>query len=148
MAFIPKDAKWYVAQIVVEFTVAGDPRNAVHINYLLVRADSPSEAYEKALRLGSDHETTYLNPDMKQVKARFHGLRDLNVVYEDLAHGAELLYEEKVALNQEEIGQLVRPIESLAVFKGIQKSEGPDYSSGEVVREAKRLLESSGTNGE
>jgi hypothetical protein len=53
MGFIPKDPKWYLADIVEEIRVAGDWRNVVHTNLILVRADSPDEAYEKAMALGN-----------------------------------------------------------------------------------------------
>jgi hypothetical protein len=51
MGFVPEGAEWYLAQVVIEFVVEGDARNVVHVNYLLVRAQSPDEAYQKALRL-------------------------------------------------------------------------------------------------
>lgn len=38
MAYIPKDAKWYVAEVVMECRIEGEPRNVVHVNILLVRA--------------------------------------------------------------------------------------------------------------
>jgi hypothetical protein len=147
MAFIPKGARWYIAQVVVELTVAGDARNVVHVNYLLVGADSPQEAYEKALRLGREHETTYLNANMKEVRARFCGLRNLAVVYDALEDGAELLYEEKVGLSQNELQALTKPMESLAVFRPVQEGQGPDYGSEEIRREAKKLSESGGACG-
>ena len=71
MAFIPRDAIWYIAEVVLEITVEGATENVVHIDYLLVRADSPDDAYEKALRLGREHEATYLNSDKKEVKISF-----------------------------------------------------------------------------
>jgi hypothetical protein len=142
MAYIPKDARWYIAQVVIELTVAGESRNIVHINHLLVRADSPQEAYEKALRMGGEHETTYLNADKKEVRGRFRGLRNLTVVYDALEDGAELLYEERVGLSQQELAALVNPVEALAIFKPIERSQGPDYGSEEIRREAKRLSES------
>ena len=45
MAFIPADAKWYLAEIVEQISVEGDPRSVIHTNLVLVRADSPDEAY-------------------------------------------------------------------------------------------------------
>jgi len=51
MAFIPKESKWYLAWLVEEITVEDDPRNVVHTNLMLVRADSPGEAYEVRLNL-------------------------------------------------------------------------------------------------
>lgn len=124
MAFIPRDAVWYIAEVVLEITVEGATQNIVHINYLLVRADSPEDAYEKALRLGDEHETTYLNGDKKEVKTSFRGLRNLTVVYEALEHGAELLYEEKLGVKKEVINALVQPKEQLSVFKPMDRNEG------------------------
>ena len=37
MAFIPRDAIWYIAEVVLEITVEGATENVVHIDYLLVR---------------------------------------------------------------------------------------------------------------
>lgn len=143
MAFIPKGAVWYVAQIVLEIKVEGEVRNVVHINYLLVEAKSPEEALEKTLRFGVEHETTYSNQEGKTVTISFRGLRNLTVVYDGLEDGAELLYEEKVAISQSALSALVRPKESLGIFKPIEKSSGPDYASAEIQREARRMVEQS-----
>jgi len=52
MGFIPKDAKWYLADIVEEIRVQGNRRNVVHTNLILVRADSADEEYKDAIALG------------------------------------------------------------------------------------------------
>jgi hypothetical protein len=90
MGFIPKDARWYLAGLVLEHTVEGDPRNVVHVNTHLIEADSPDEAYQKANALGRAGELEYANSDGKQVRVAFRGLRDLDVIHEDLEDGAEL----------------------------------------------------------
>src|SRR5260370_3823593 len=117
MAHIPPEAQWYVAELVVEITVEDDPRNVVHKNLVLIRADSPEEAYEKALSLGREAETFYENPAGKQVRFKFRGLSELNVIQDELDHGAELLYEQKVEVSDEEIKRWVLPKELLAVFQ-------------------------------
>jgi hypothetical protein len=61
MAYIPKGAKWYLAELVEEITVEDEPRNVVHTNVILVRADSPQEAYDRSLGLGKQSETSYEN---------------------------------------------------------------------------------------
>jgi hypothetical protein len=93
MAYIPKDARWYLADVVLEHTVESDPRNVVHVNIHLVEADSPERAYQKAYGLGRDAEQVYANSDGKEVRVVFRGLRDLNVIHEALEDGAELTYE-------------------------------------------------------
>ena len=145
MAFIPKDAIWYLAQVVLEINVEGESRNVVHVNYILVRADSAENAYDKAVRLGTQHESQYLNGKGQEVRIRFRGLRNLTVVYEALEDGAEILYEEKVGLTEEELADLVKSKACLGIFAPDQASRGPDYGSEEIRREAENLAESSGS---
>jgi hypothetical protein len=144
MAFIPENANWYLAQIVLEITVQGEAQNVIHINYLLIEAGSPEEAYAKALHLGKQHETTYPNPKKQEVNIHFRGLRNLNVIYKALEDGAEILYEQRIGVDSDEISEMIRPKEMLAVFQPMQAGSGPDYASEEVVREARTLMESGG----
>lgn len=116
MPYIPPNAKWYLADMVEEITIEDESDNIVHINLVLVRADSPDEAYQKALELGKESEISYFNTDGKSVRIIFRGLRDLNVIHEELEHGAELLYEEKIGLSDVEIRTLIRPKEVFNVF--------------------------------
>jgi hypothetical protein len=139
MAYIPKNARWFIAEVVVRIRVAGDRRDVVHANFLLVRADTPARAYVRACALGRAEEMTYRNPAGKKVTARFLGLRELHVVHDELEDGAELLFEEHVGISTAAARSLVRPRSKLAVFRPIERSPKPDYASGEVVVEAKKL---------
>ena len=134
MGYIPEDAKWYLAEIIEQITVDGDLRNVVHTNLVLVRADSPEDAYEKAMELGRAGEQSYENPDGKRVTFRFRGLRDLNVIHGGLEHGAELIYSEDVDVDESDICKWVTPKEDLGIFLQITQSPGPDYSSREVMQ--------------
>jgi hypothetical protein len=67
-------AEWYLAELVMKITVAGDPRKVVHQNLTLIRAGSPDEAYEKAINFGKDAEAEYCNPDGKAVQIGFEGI--------------------------------------------------------------------------
>jgi uncharacterized protein DUF4288 len=135
MGYILKAAKWYLADIVEQITVEGDPRNVIHTNRVLVRADSPEEAYQKALELGAAGEQVYENIDGKSVTIRFRGLRDLNVIHGELEHGTELLYSEDMELDESAIREWVTPKERLGVFRPITLSTGPDYRSRDIVEE-------------
>lgn len=135
MAFIPEDAKWFLAEIVEQITVEGDPRNVVHTNLVLVRADSPEEAYHKAAELGAAGEASYENPDGKRVSIRFRGLHDLNVIHDELEHGAEIIFSEDLSMDEAAIRKWVPAKEALGVFRPITRSRGPDYSSGEVMND-------------
>jgi hypothetical protein len=140
MAFIPKDAEWYVAEIVEEIIVEGDPRNIVHRNLNLIRAHAPEEAYQRAMELGRQGQSEYQNPGGKRVTIKFRGLSSLNVVHERLEHGAELRYFKDISVPETEIAELVKTKERLEVFKDIQPSEGPDYACKEIVDEALELI--------
>jgi hypothetical protein len=135
MGYIPKSAKWYLADIVQQITVEGDPRNVVHTNLVLVRADSPEEAYQKAIELGAAGDESYENPDGKRVTFRFRGLHDLNVIHDELEHGADLIYSEDLDLDEPAIQEWVAPKEDLGVFLPITPSTGPNYASRDVVEE-------------
>lgn len=116
MSFIPKDARWYLADVVLEHRIDGDPENVVHVNTHLVEAGSPHEAYEKALALGRAGEREYENTDGRVVRVVFRGLRELNVIHEPLEDGAEIMYAEEVGVPEERLREWVRPRERLGVF--------------------------------
>ncbi len=128
MAYIPKDARWYLADVVLEHTIEGDPRNVVHINLSLIEAASPEEAYDKAMKLEKESEQTYENTDGKQVRVVFRGLRDLNVIHDALEDGAELAYAEEIGVPESELSASLPHKYKLGVFAPRQrKGNGPNY---------------------
>jgi hypothetical protein len=135
MGYIPSDAKWYLAEIVQEISVEGDPRRVVHTNLVLVRGDSPDEAYAKAVELGTESEISYVNPDGKLVAITHCGLRDLNVIHGELEHGTELSHSEEIDMDDSAIQRYISPKEELGVFAPIKVSRGPCYISKDVVEE-------------
>jgi hypothetical protein len=140
MAYIPEDAKWYLAWVIEEIKVDGDPRNIVHINQFLIRADSPDEAYEKALEIGRESEMTYENTEGQRVVCSFRGLQDLQVIHDELEHGAELSYEEKVGVSARKIKRMVRAKEELGIFLPNERPEHPNYVANTTWGELKRTL--------
>ena len=144
MAFVPDDARWYVAELVKRIEVEADPSTVVHVELRLIRADNPDQALAEATRLGTSEEVEYANPAGRRVSIRFLGLRDLNVIHDPLEHGAELLYEEHRGLAPDVTAALVREREALSVFRPIEPSAGPDNTSAEVLAEARVRLESRG----
>ncbi|MGB6800733.1 MAG: DUF4288 domain-containing protein, partial [Candidatus Sulfotelmatobacter sp.] len=135
MGFIPKNAKWYLAYLVEEIRVEGERRNVVHTNCTLIRADSPEEAHTRAIALGKRGNSRYKNVNGKMVTIRFRGVRELNVIHDELEHGAEISFSRNVAVSEKEIKGWLLPKQRLGVFAPIQPSEGPDYASAEVIQE-------------
>jgi hypothetical protein len=138
MGYIPKDAKWYVADLIIEMRIAEESRSLIHINTVLVRADSPDDAHEKALELGRQHEHTYLNTDDRTVSVVCRGLGELNVLHDDLEHGAELIYCERVGLSEEQIRGLVKSKGQLGVFAAREPATGLNYMPKSVMDALKK----------
>jgi hypothetical protein len=80
----PEMARWYIAELTEEVTLEGDPQNVVHKKTRVIFADSPQDAYEKALTMITEHEIGYLNEHHKAIRTRFWGLRELNLSNEDM----------------------------------------------------------------
>jgi hypothetical protein len=80
----PKTTRWYVAELTEEVTLEGDPQNIVHRKTRVIFADSPQDAYEKALTMITEHEVGYLNEHRKTIRTRFWGLRELSLSNEDM----------------------------------------------------------------
>ena len=135
MAFIQDGAKWYIADLVMEVRITGQRRNVVHVNTILVRADSPQQAHDEARRLGRAAAITYRNTQAKDVRVTFRGLRDLSVVRDELEHGAELFYREMVGVTRERLKALVKPKRGLSVFSARPRRTrpGPNYMPGSVA---------------
>jgi hypothetical protein len=141
MSNIKRGAEWYVAQIIIEISVEGETQNVVHKNFVLISANSAEEAYQKAISLGKQSDDYYKNPSGKSVLLKFKGLHGLNVVYDELEDGSELLYEERFGLSSEDLMKEIVEKTQLAVFRLGGRPKTPDYSSEEIVDDAKRLLE-------
>jgi len=80
----PETSRWYIAELTEEVTLEGDPKHVVHRKTRVIFADSPEDAYEKALSMITEHELNYLNEYNKAVRTRFWGLREMNLSNEDM----------------------------------------------------------------
>ncbi len=141
MAHVPDDAEWFLAEIVEEIRVAGSKRNIVHMNFVIVHAPSPEAAYVRAVKIGKEGDTSYMNERGKQVTIRFRGLRNLDVIYDPLEDGCEIMYMEKLGVTEKGIRKLVRTKRELEVFLPIRGRPGrPNFSSKEIMDEVKKRL--------
>jgi hypothetical protein len=70
-------------------------------------------------------------------------MRALNVIHDELEHGAELLYEQKVGVCEDQLQEVLTPKSDLAIFRPWQPKDSsvPDYSSKEVMEKVKRCME-------
>ena len=141
MGYIPKDAKWWIADLVEEITIQGDSRNVVHRNTVLIRADSAEEAYKKALLLGREGNLSYQNASRKRVRIRFRGIAQLDVIHDELQHGAELFYSEEVSVPRKQIQRWVKRKRELEAFRPhrFRYPRGrPDYGARDIMEQVNR----------
>ena len=131
---------WYLADLVVQLEVEGDPRSVVHVNSCLIEAPTPEVAYDKAMALGRDTDDDYANSIGRPVRARFLGLRNLVEIYEPLEDGAEISFTERVGVSDLEARRLVSPRAELAVFRPHLPAATPDYASGQLMSEVNDIL--------
>jgi hypothetical protein len=144
MAYIPEDARWYLAEIVEEIKVEGSSTNVVHNNLVLIHAQSPEEAYDKAIARGEEANMTYENTDGQAVTVTFRGLSELNVIMDDLEDGAEIAYEEMENLSEDEIQELIPDKEDLGIFQSdTADSSAPNYVAKDVMDEVMRIIQNS-----
>jgi hypothetical protein len=142
MAYIPEEARWYLAEIVEEIKVEGTSSNVVHNNLVLIHAQSPEEAYDKAIARGEEANMTYENTDGQAVTITFRGLSELNVIMDDLEDGAEIAYEEMENLTEEEIQELLPSKGELGVFQSVESETSvPNYIAKDVMDEVMRIIQ-------
>jgi len=142
MSYIPEDAEWYIAELVMEITVTGARRNVVHRNLFLIKAHLPIDAYEKAVEKGHEEETEYENPKGQHVTIRFRGVSKLDVVHEPLDDGVEIAFEEEIGVTESEIIAMIPGRNKLAAFVPPRPGgkHDPDYSSKEVMDMVAKMM--------
>jgi Domain of unknown function (DUF4288) len=138
MGYIPKDARWYLADIIEEIKTEGEKRSLVHVNIVLVKSDSSENAYENALELGHQCNQTYKNTEGKKVTCRFRGLHDLNVIHGELEHGTEMIYQRRTELTQSAVKRLISKKKDLGVFTPIRPFKRPNFMPQRIADELKK----------
>lgn len=138
--FNPQEASWYLAEHVQAIAVAGERRIVVHLNTVLVRADSPAEAHRRAVQLGRQGNARYRNSAGERVSVRFLGLRQLAVIHEPLDHGAELTWAQRKVASMDQARRLARPRGHLAVFAPRRRSQVSPDAVEAGLRKAMDLL--------
>lgn len=140
MANSSNNIKWYLAELVEEIHIDGESENIVHNNLVLIHADSPEEAYKKAVARGSAMNDTYEISPGKKVISTFRGLSDLNPILDELEDGATIAYEELTDLTAEEISEMVPEKDQLGAF---QTDDDENDSNSAVLEEAMRIIRNS-----
>ncbi len=118
------DIKWYLSYEILYFEL-DDPSTqqdyVVWENLILIKADNPEEAYEKAMKHGFLSEGEVKINDQKG-RCRFKGLKKLIKIYEELEDGAEIEWR-KYELSKAELEAVIEPKQELHAFKPLPPAE-------------------------
>lgn len=109
--------QWYISHEILCAETdeqANEEPLTVWENLIPIHANSPEEAYEKAMQHGRDSEEE-IRVDGKKGYHRFLGLKDLTLVSDDLEDGAELEWYE-MELTKAQAKELTRQKELLHAF--------------------------------
>jgi hypothetical protein len=86
---------WYVARIALQCQVGENNPGpwTVDEQIRVIQADTHEQAYEKAVRLGNQQESHYLNSEGNMVRWIFLGVSDLDKILDDqITDGTEITY--------------------------------------------------------
>jgi hypothetical protein len=112
-----KKRKWYISHEILcaepDDRTTDEPLT-VWENLVLIQANDPEEAYNKALQHGRDSEDE-IRIDGRKGRHRFVGLKDLVLIYDDLEDGTELEWHE-MQLTENEVSKLVTARDHLPAF--------------------------------
>lgn len=114
--------KWYVSHEILTLAPDHSPADAkldVWENLILIRAQSPEEAYLKAMEHGRANESA-ITVGGEKGSVRFRGLRDLVLIYDELEDGAEIEWHE-MDLTREEVDELLKDKNDLHAFNPVTK---------------------------
>ena len=141
MAYIPKNAVWYIADVIEEITVQGYKSCSIHINTVLIKASSPDDAFQKANEIGNTYNNTYKNIHQETVICAFRGLKNLNIISEELEHGAELAYVRLERIRRTSVASFISDKSDLAVFRDITPISGPNMMPDWTDKELKQRIQ-------
>ena len=122
-----KNKKWYLAHeiLYIEVNEALNQESFwVWENLILIQADNPEEALDKAMINGQNSEGPVEIHGIKGYLT-FKGLKNLILIYDELEDGAELEWME-YEVNKEKLEQMVRTKQDMQAFnlkKSFEKSQ-------------------------
>jgi hypothetical protein len=93
-----QNGEWYIAEIVekcepAERNQTQDLRRVTTWgNHHLIKAKSPEEAFNKAVKLGEEKNYKFINSDGIEMESIFVGIGELLPIYEDIEDGAEIMW--------------------------------------------------------
>jgi hypothetical protein len=95
---IINNGDWYLVEIIEKYEpIATDKtkelrRVTTYGNYHLINATTPSQAYDKAVKIGKTSNYKFTNSHKLKMKSEFLGIGDLLPIHDNLEDGAEIMW--------------------------------------------------------
>lgn len=118
MTYHRSEWAWYVAQLVVESRVEDVPESILLIESMLLRAESPDEAYAKATAICSSSEHGYRNKLGTPVLQRYVGVHNIEDLQVDEPEDGLVLGVHVVSSSLQPTEKMVRDKNELSIFGG------------------------------
>ncbi|KUG08732.1 DUF4288 domain-containing protein [Solirubrum puertoriconensis] len=124
---ITNNGNWFIAEIIerTEPSRADDFKEksscTVWGNYILIKAGTLAEAYDKAASLGEKYNYTFRNEEGVELTNFFIGNGDLLPVYEDIEDGTEILWTDYGSISARKAKSLVKAKEYWLAKEGSRK---------------------------
>lgn len=118
--------RWYLSHEILYLEpddVSNERERLVWENLILINANSPDEAYQKALQHGLDSQCE-VKVDGQPRRFKFKGLKNLVLIYDDLEDGAEIEWLE-TTLDKEELEKLIRAKQDMHAFRPVEIDSDP-----------------------
>lgn len=120
-----ENRNWFIVEIIEKCEpVSRNDKNDLRRvttwgNHHLIKANSPEEAFDKAIKLGKEKNYKFTNSDKVEMESIFVGIGELLPIYEDIEDGAELMWNDygfisnrrtmKMPYKKEELMKLIKP---------------------------------------
>ncbi len=117
------DEQWFVAEELLLSIIGGEDDLVLENNFILIKADTWSDAVAEANRIGKEKEMEYTNTDGATVKVRFLGLRNLHFCHDGVEHGAELMWDKLLPASVAEAQAMVSPVSEYGGYEAAMRRE-------------------------
>lgn len=93
-----QNKNWYIVEILekCEPVIRNEENDLRRVttwgNHHLIKADSPKQAFDKAVILGKEKNYKFINSDKIEMESIFVGIGELIPIYEDIEDGSELMW--------------------------------------------------------
>ena len=93
-----QNKNWYIVEILekCEPVIRNEENDLRRVttwgNHHLIKADSPEQAFDKAVILGKEKNYKFINSDKIEMESIFVGIGELIPIYEDIEDGSELMW--------------------------------------------------------